>query len=558
MMSLKYTVITLLLSALHNRQFLFFSVYKLVMLLCAIGLLQIAGFPKGMLISLLAIMLYYVASIVSYKYNQTNISNIRTILDLLLIGLVLNQYHTFDILSIGFLLMPVFYLANQCDNLRGYVTIFGLYVIGYFTIPGIDIAKLTIVFFILACLNAFVQYRLALTRDIDNLNRLIDKIMVVNFGKLYKIYDECIPILNKTFVSPQIRNIYCFRYEEGKFRIANGSTPIFNFELDTSILTQILRDNPNTLHVNVPFKINGEKCKHDYLITFKIPDSEISYIFIADVENSNIFRILYQFRLMISFLSRLSRLLEVNYKLRANEIASVKEMTNNLNYINAAQQAMHFIKNKLSPVKNYFAELEMYEKCRDLATKERMKERLDAEKSNAEQSFTIAINRANYIVSKMYTSQMFSEVEKHKFIVLLNNVRDIWQSYGFSQRDSEIVDICVETPLFVTFNRYGMDQVLTNWISNMNNYGNSNSRYTVNEDADYYILRFINATDANANVQAEFVKCYNQNDRDEIIKRNWHGLMEIKEALEQMNIPNEMSLNGIEVLFEMRFKKLEG
>ena len=552
MRKIRLYFLAIMLHVLHNRQFLFFYLYKFVMLLCAICLLGLADFPRGRLISIIGIIVYYILSIISYTRNQTNISNTRTVLDLLLIGTVLMQYHTFDVLSIGFLLMPIFYLANQCDSLHGNVTIFSLLIIGVLTIPAINIYKLTVVFFILACLNAFVQYRLVLTRDIDNLNRLIDKTMVVHFGKLYKIYAECIPILNKTFFSPKIKNIYCFRWENGRYRIANGSTPIFNYELNSEMICKILQDRPNTLHIDVPFKVNGDNCNNNYLVTFKIPDSEVSYIFISEVDNSNIVRILYQFRLMISFLSRLSRLLEVNYKIRANEITSVKEMANNLNYINASQQAMHFIKNKLSPVKNYFAELKFYEECKDEAIRDRMKVKLDLERQNAEQSFSTAINRADYIASKMYTSQMYSQVEKYKFIVLLSLVRDIWQSY-----DNEIVDIMVDKPLCVTFNRYGMDQVLTNWISNMNIYGNKNSHYKVIEEDDNYVLCFINETDANANGQSEFVKCYRQNDRDEIIKRNWHGLMEIKEALEQMHIPNEMSLNGNEVVFEMRFKKID-
>lgn len=105
------------------------------------------------------------------------------------------------------------------------------------------------------------------------------------------------------------------------------------------------------------------------------------------------------------------------------------------------------------------------------------------------------------------------------------------------------------------YNREGLILVLDNWVSNMLKHGVACYYMVVEETANELIVSYSNKLKMKQYECERLVKMFNNDDRFEINKRNYHGLEVIKDVLTQMNLESELITNDDKLILKIKFFK---
>ena len=183
---------------------------------------------------------------------------------------------------------------------------------------------------------------------------------------------------------------------------------------------------------------------------------------------------------------------------------------------------------------------------------------LKEERRRLKTSLDSILSRADIILEKSNNPFNVLDRHEHSFINVLVKIRDA-SSYYLNHSKFEFIftDFNFESRYRINFNETGMDLILSNWFSNVNKY-KADDKYgvEVTEDDENYCLTFFNSfIRRNTKLIPDFVRDFNSSDRMAILKRNTHGLVEIKDFLEQMEIEGEMYNEDNVLFFKMSFKK---
>ena len=130
-----------------------------------------------------------------------------------------------------------------------------------------------------------------------------------------------------------------------------------------------------------------------------------------------------------SFFYRMAVKLDSDRIFKKEQREELAEMSKKMNYVNTSMNTMHFIRNKLSPLKNYIAMYDDYQQSNDVK-KAKIKPYLEKEYSNLKKSFTLINERADKLLEEQKNPFVFSVTEKFGLQQLFAEMKYIWQSYG--------------------------------------------------------------------------------------------------------------------------------
>ncbi|GHA25543.1 hypothetical protein GCM10007103_03470 [Salinimicrobium marinum] len=242
------------------------------------------------------------------------------------------------------------------------------------------------------------------------------------------------------------------------------------------------------------------------------------------------------------------------FEQKKNELSHLNQLQEKINYVTNSVNSMHFIRNKLGPLKNYLAMVEDYEKA-DRDKRKRIEPYLKKERTKISSSITSILQRAEYILKKSNNPFNVYKVEKQEITNLFTLLRSVW-SYMFDTQTLEVNwDKNNLGKFLVQYNDAGLELVLSNWISNM--LKNHSGKYGVvlGEEKNFYSLDFYNST--KQNISSKFIEDFNNSNREMISRRETHGLIEIKDFISQMDLDSIMYKDGDNVHFVIMFKKYE-
>jgi hypothetical protein len=515
---------------------------------------------------LLLIFIYLLLYKVCYKKNGL-ISITRLLFDYAFIfatvyGLTIN-----DFFIASFIFIPFLNSNNHSSDKKSIL----LYLIPliYFYFFNKDTFSYTIIISFIAfyIINVFGRIRTAYFNFTENLNSCIDDFFLDenSLKRPHRIYKKAIDVLNKTkLITFETEKILCFKIYEDKINLINGSEFIWNYNINNQIdkIQAINKIRNNKTIKDIEFEIDGEVYSKNICFKCEIESNVYLYAIvakknsIADISFTPFFN-----EIVTPFFTRLSKVFETFINQKNIELIKITEMEGKISYVNNAINSMHFMRNKLGPMRNY---LDMVNDYNSMITekdekdkKNNLKKIIENERNKLSTSLDNILERANTILEKANNPFNVNEVESHSTLKLYVELKRIWELFFDDIRPLVALKLSKELEYKnLKFNTLGLELVFCNWINNIKKYNSGNYSVKLHEDEKYVLITFKNSV-SNINDTEIIVKLFNSDDRIEISKRNSHGLIEIKDFLNQMNIDSLMSIQDNELTLNLKFLKYE-
>lgn len=473
------------------------------------------------------------------------LSNLRLLNDYLFIGVLVYKSSNIDVYALSYLFIPILNSRNH-SGLKKSLLLYAYPIIIICLIQEEFSFWYTYPFIFFIIINSFDSLRNKDQKLYNELNEIMDSFLIEkeSFQNLYKIYDAIIPIFNKkNFFMESIVQIFCFEKKDDKLIIINGSVFIWDYQIHPDDIK--LLKNKTGISQNIRIKVNNIQYERNVIYCCKI-DSTIYYYFLMfdpfQSLKNNIKRIVkpYYVRILRPFFSRLSHAIKAHNDQILERKENYEKMTEKTTYVNNAVSSMHFIRNKLSPLKGYLAMVKDYESS-DSDKKIKIRPYMERERKKLSNSLEEILNKANNILEK--SNNPFNVVENKMYSIekLLSILRDVWNYY--LPKENFIFKLKTDRDKIknIRFNETGIELVAINWVSNIKKYKtDDNYGIIFKEKESSFEVIFFNSFDDQVIKEPDFVKLFNSDDRMAILKRNTHGLIEIKDFLDQMNIKSRM------------------
>lgn len=550
------------LSETRNVQLAFLFRFYICFYACAVLFIfphtyNITAFVIFLLISALYLFLSFFSNTLGInKFRWINL-----ILDTLYVGVIFYWCGKYDTISLMLALLPLF--ANVCLSdlhfskwlaLSIPITLWGILTLQQ--IP-FDFISLCSPFYIVGIIVILSEIPMRIQLKMVRLSDMIDSFFTMkdNVQNSYRIYDKIIEILNSKPIPITIDGIYCFLNINGLY-LYNGSKYVWSYELENvNLSVEPLMQEKIRLHKHMTLILNGQEIKKCQGYEVIINDG-VTYLFVIVAENVSTFTKMF---LNITFKTlsvKLAKLYESERLQKTFETDKMMFLSQKANYVNAAVSSLHFIRNKLSPMKTFFDIVDDLKMEQDPARKEKIRQYLMRDIDKMKDSFNLMIERANYLLDDSETPFIYTSTHRYTLMELFTEIRSHWQGYHL---DESVISISLlETSegegCYLSYNKEGLGLVFDNWISNIRKYSVKSYSLGLKENENNVTILFTNDYDPKKGLN--FVRCYSLNDRAEINKNKWHGLNNIKSFLSQMNIQGEMNFDEKNIYFKITFAKV--
>lgn len=507
-------------------------------------------------------LIFYFFLIVDRR--KKTLSFLRLLNDYLYIGFIVYFVGKLDLFLWAFILIPILNAGNHSGPKKSILLYIYPIVLIFIINKSVDYYYL-IPFFFFYVINGFESYRNKYQALYNDLNDKIDDFLVQkdSFSNLYKIYDEIIPIFNsKKIFHKNVDEIYCFEKKGNTLNIINGSKFVLDFEFQTLSKTNKKKEDI-ILDKNVPITINGNLYEENILYRCKVR-STIYYYFLMtnkSQENGsftipldkNYGVILYPFFSRLSY--AIKSLRDQYYEIKKG----YESMTEKVTYVNNAINSMHFVRNKLSPLKSYLAMVEDFNSSGEDKRK-KIKPFIEKEREKLSSSIEEILERADNILEKSNNPFNVTENSNYSAAKLFSIVRGVWNYYLDEEIFRiQIIDIDSIGDKELSFNEAGIELVSVNWINNMKKYKTDDDYGLLfRQEEDYYEVCFYNSINVIKDKEPEFISLFNSSDRMAILKRKTHGLVEIKDFLDQMNMEYKLFIDGNKLNLSLKIKRNKG
>ena len=505
---------------------------------------------------------YPILFIILFKIRRFHFTSfIRLLNDYLFIGLTILNIGEINILTYSLLFIPILNAQNHSGNKKS-ILLYLLPISIIFYLENKVSYSYFLPFFVFLIINSFEKIKNRYQLFYNELNGALDNFLMNedSLSKLHKIYQEIIPLFNKySFFSKEIKDIYCFQKSKETLFVVNGSSFIFNFSI---LKEKELLDSNKKIIYDSPITLNGNNINQN--VFFKINKNSIDYIFLIVPINVDdkiqLNRLPFFYKLLFPFFFRLSHIFNFKRIQNNDNKKNFENIAKKVTYVNNAINSMHFTRNKLGPIKNYISMIEDYENTSSASKKNMIEPYLKEERKKMKTSIELILGRANNILEKSNNPFNVLDSNNYSFLNILSKVREASNYHLDSSKFIfKFEDFNYDILNEISVNETGIDLVLSNWLSNVNKF-KSDDYYGVNVSNDdfYYYLTFFNKFTRKTNKEIPtFVSDFNSNDRMAILKRNTHGLIEIKDFLEQMGIESEMYVEESVLNFKIGFEKLK-
>lgn len=532
--------------------------YRLILICYSIFLLVVYDFHIPLIYTILYFFVF--ATIFYSLFGKGKLfSLIRLINDYFFIGLTIWSINVLDIYTYSLIFLPILNSQNHTGNRKSFLLYLLPLALIFFIKQKFEFL-IGVIFLAFYIINSFEKIKNKYQLFYNELNSVLDNFLVQEnaLDKIHNIYELIIPIFNKySFFTKDIEDIICFQISQNKINVVNGSK--FIYEIDFSSNDLILKNQKSILY-NIELVLNGETVQENILLIIK--ENLIDYVYlIIPKSNTNLVlaRNSFFYRLLFPFFMRMSHIFNFKDIQKIDQRKNFYNIAKKVTYVNNAINSMHFTRNKLSPLKNYLSMIDDYEKSKSEERKDMIEPFLKDERRKLKTSLNLILNRADIILEKSNNPFNVLESKEYSLITVLVKIREQSSFYLNSLHfDFNFKNFDLESEEKVKINETGIDLVLSNWFSNVSKYKADNTYgVTVDQDKDSFILTFFNSlTIWNAKNIPDFVVDFNSDDRMAILKRNTHGLVEIKDFLEQMGLEGKMKVKEEILFFEIRFLKL--
>lgn len=414
-------------------------------------------------------------------------------------------------------------------------------------------------YFFLSYLIWIGRYRERFVRTTIKLNDAIDNFFATrsNYDKPHKIYDILIKGLEiPVHLKVQVSEIYCFVCGYKAISLYNSSRFVleYNIQYDDELRDKLWREENGGYIGQVRLSLNNKI--RDDLHGYSVNLDNSKYLFMIKFGQSinNPIKQIIAGEVLLNVFGKLARMLETERNLKLVAEEQMNELAHKVNYVNAAINSMHYIRNELTPLKNYIAMKSDYEQEKDPERKAKISSFVDQEYKKVASSFKQIVEMASSIYEKANNPFSYSSNEKVRVELLYSEIRRLWDYYELDVMNIKVIEWEKSAELCeVLCNREAIQLVLDNWISNISKYGKEEYAVAVSNTEKEFVIEFKNAYDKSG--RTDFVKSYSDNKKQEINRNRWVGLGIIKDCLDQMEIDSEMRKDDMWIYFKITMKK---
>ncbi|WP_286968709.1 hypothetical protein [Flavobacterium sp. UBA4854] len=355
---------------------------------------------------------------------------------------------------------------------------------------------------------------------------------------IQKINSSQIGILNK------ISEVFLFINNNEKFVLIKGSKFITNNDLKSSInIESIIKNNDEKSNV---FKDSVEIDNVNYNVSYWLHHKilEKDYYFLVALKKDNIFNefLITSFRPIFEYIGRIYYM---SNSLMAISNENQKIIKQKIAYVFDAQNALHYVKNKLTPITSTINLMDRYFKQKDLSeeNKKYIQNRLLTNNNNYE--IKQIIKKAEILIKGV--DNILEEKDKSISLkALIDDIRKNW-FFHFNNIDDVIISVENLKNIKIEINQMMFDFVFTDIIENINKYGKEGGkRVEISLEDDIIKILFSNKIsdyDRDKRELDEIVNLYNLTNNDEIYSRKTHGLSFIRRLLRRKNIANKIFID---------------
>lgn len=516
---------------------------------------------------ILSVLIYIILLVLNLFNKNDNYKGLcRLVLDILIIGIFLygkNLNSLLNFFPFILLLSNVNSHSNKNSNIIVFIILLHLNIL---IIDDFKIVKthhfIPAIFYTFILINSIRQ---SFNRINEHVILTIGDLFIdnVNENNSHQILAKVKKLINEGYLSKifKIKEVFLFVNYNQRLILIKGSKFVKNNSLEFSFNTnQLIREfTKKSLQIKKEDYVEIDNVKYENIYWIKNSIKGIDYYFLICLEkDSYIFRelIIQKLKPIFEYIGRLYYVRSSLTKLNTDTSKIIKEK---ITYVLDAQNALHYVKNKLSPITTTVDLMDRYfKKQNELNDKHKAHIEKRLRDNNNNNQLRLIIQRAELLIKGV--DNIVNEKDKIVSVKqIIDDLRNIW-IYHFENIDDIVVNI-EELNVLVNYNQMLFDFVFTDIIENINKYSNKQFKKVIfslnNNDV---VIEFSNSIldyEKNKSALKEIESLYNQENNDEIYNRKTHGLSFIRRLLRRKKIQNKISINVKDKIFsfEITLKK---
>lgn len=456
----------------------------------------------------------------------------RLLLDLSMVLAVLYGKTPMDNICFVYALFPLISSITHTGSHSKYWPVLVLTIVLFLILDrGIDYSHIIIAVIVwFAGIQSW--YSSNANRFLSSITSHIDNYFADNDGthKPHEIYKNIIDEINSYLGRNFLKNIYSYTVKENNMLwLVNSSE--FMWERTLTLSPQIM----DALKKKKYLQMVKNHSKY-----FFVEQRGVSYVYRCEM-NPLYERINFRKGYVIDYVleltfAKVSTLLASEYRINETRRKAFEETKGHIDYVTRALKVMHFVRNKLSPIKTVITFYSNQDKM-DAEKVKKMEERIKQEVRQANTDLTGIITTANYLLDKQNNPYGGADVEnkniKFLFVIL-----------------SEIVEYHLGGTVNVTDDIKGIEQrkevkvsttqlklLFTDIVSNIEKYKKTEYSVDMGINDDCLFVSFINDIDIKQESDCnDLARDINNNNNEGIVLRKSHGVYNIKAAAAVMGV----------------------
>lgn len=544
--------------------------YRIIIILYGISIVLFQNSYFHISIYSVVIIFYFLFYLYALKKQY---SLCRLFNDYFFIGFILFDKNIETFYNIVFIMLPILNSPNHTEEKRNpLLLLLFTAIVLLFTKSFNDTLEYNalpyyiIPFTILGIIISFEKFRTKLSNYVYDIYSSLDDIHYesTNISQISKTYKQLINAFNNIkFLSPELESITGFELVQKKLILLNSSDFIISSSLGTKDIEKLYK---NEISHNLQITLNQKIKKYNTALKLEMKDRKfVFFIFYTKDNSNNILLFLFLKDLYKSVMVRIVKSIIFDQEMSLERFNRLKKIKSRLDFVNDATKTMHFLKNKITPLKTFlraFGEYEIAITAQNINLQSKIHPILVSSKKTAEDALKLIIDHSTYLLDKTRNPNFVKTMKKIKLKHLIMIINEQWRNvFGAvcNIDDNNINDI--ESLLLVS-DREIFTMLIVDILENMNKYSAGGNQLLLKIDDNLISFHFINNIQASRKDIESLkndIKNFNNNNKNEINKRSSFGLMHIRDFCETLSIL--VKLNIIEDNSSKRFVvilKLEG
>lgn len=380
---------------------------------------------------------------------------------------------------------------------------------------------------------------------INDISRHIDEYFIrkEEIQKPHLIYERIIKDLNNYFFWTESSKKGISRIRSYALR---GHT-LWLIRSSSFIWDRKIEEDPTFIDDLRNKRVMPKKGEVDTQVFVYIKQGELEYVFICDIDTRlllyNFFSLSY---ILEKSFSRVALLHDYEYKITELRNRKVEEIKNGVLYVNKAINIMHYIRNRMTPLKNLVT---FHKKQKEMSdkTREEMSDYLSKLVEQADRDLKEILDTANYLLKKEKNPFVETELKQVRVSTLYIILSEIVERLlnGVVEAENSLRQEA-NSDLFVNVNITEMKIMFSDWLNNMSKYKEDFYSISMSIDQQQLIVCFQNDyDDKNDRFIRQLVKDINSTSKNAVLKgKNYgYGIHTIKSIADGLGIQTKAEIN---------------